>query len=78
MLARTIQEMDATANLLLKQKSALVANLEEMKGICENEAKERAILLAKYRFTIDFSKILSMFRFTFKYLFFILKKESGA
>ena len=41
--------MEAQANLMLKTKSALVASLDEMKGICDNEAKERVSLLSKYR-----------------------------
>merc|ERR1719187_501975 len=48
-LLRHYQEVDAAANLLLKTKSALVSALEEMKGIADNEAKERLIILSKYR-----------------------------
>jgi len=48
-LLRQLQELDASANLLLKTKSALVASLDEMKGIADNESKERVSLLGKYR-----------------------------
>merc|ERR1712013_697217 len=42
-------ELESNANLLLKTKSALVAALDEIKAIANNEAKERVSLLAKYR-----------------------------
>merc|ERR1712025_1391134 len=48
-MGKHFQEVDAAANLLLKTKSALVSALEEMKGIADNEAKERLIILSKYR-----------------------------
>merc|ERR1719228_2431203 len=48
-LLKQLQELESAANLLLKTKSALVASLDEMKGIADNEAKERVSLLGKYR-----------------------------
>merc|ERR1719186_1815313 len=48
-LLRQLQELEGNANLLLKTKSALVAALEEQKRIADDEAKERVLLLGKYR-----------------------------
>merc|ERR1719420_2530048 len=48
-LLRQLQELNANANLMVKTKSALVAALDEQKGIADNEAKERVNLLGKYR-----------------------------
>merc|ERR1711892_949681 len=48
-LLRQLQELEGDANLLVKTKSALVAALDEQKAIADNESKERASLLAKYR-----------------------------
>jgi len=47
-LLKQLQEVEAQANLMLKTKSALVASLNEMKAICDNEAKERVSLRSKY------------------------------
>ena len=44
-----LQELDSNANLMLKNKSALVAALDEQKRIADDEAKERIALLGKYR-----------------------------
>merc|ERR1712098_203461 len=48
-LLRQLQELNANANLMVKTKSALVAALDEQKGIADNEAKERVNLLGKFR-----------------------------
>merc|ERR1712106_775846 len=48
-LLRVLQELQSNANLLLKTKVALVASLDEMKAIADNEAKERVGLLGKFR-----------------------------
>merc|ERR1712180_304588 len=48
-LLRQLQELNANANLMVKTKSALVAALDEQKGIADHEAKERVSLLGKYR-----------------------------
>merc|ERR1711963_1034669 len=48
-LLRQLQELENSANLLVKTKSALVAALDEQKAIADSEAKERVALLAKYR-----------------------------
>eukprot|EP00092_Neocalanus_flemingeri_P001365 GFUD01001457.1.p1 GENE.GFUD01001457.1~~GFUD01001457.1.p1 ORF type:complete len:1604 (+),score=483.37 GFUD01001457.1:563-4813(+) len=44
-----LEELQSTANLLVKTKSALVAALDEQKAIADNEAKERVSLLGKFR-----------------------------
>ena len=48
-LLRQVQELTANADLMVKHKSALVAALNEQKAIADNEAKERASLIGKYR-----------------------------
>ena len=48
-LLRQLQEMSASVSLILKQKAALVADLDEQKIVAENEAKERISLLAKFK-----------------------------
>ena len=48
-MLQQVQELSATASLMLKTKSGLVAALEEQKAIADNEAKERTLLLGKFR-----------------------------
>jgi myosin heavy chain 6/7 len=48
-LLRQLQELEANAALLVKLKCALVASLDEQKRIAEDEAKERAALLSRFR-----------------------------
>merc|ERR1712002_436075 len=48
-LLRQLQELESSANLLLKTKAALVAALDEQKMIADNESKERVSLLGKYK-----------------------------
>merc|ERR1711970_302389 len=48
-LLRQLQELESSANLLLKTKAALVAALDEQKMIADNESKERVSLLGKFR-----------------------------
>ena len=48
-LLRQLQELTATASLMVKTKSALVAALDEQKAIADSEAKERVSLLGKFR-----------------------------
>ena len=48
-LLRNLQELQNSANLLLSNKSALVASLDEQKSFANNEAKERVSLLSKFR-----------------------------
>ena len=40
---------DNNLNILAKQKSALAAQLNDVKALCDNEARERGLLLGKYR-----------------------------
>merc|ERR1719500_881758 len=39
----------ADLNNLAKQKAALAAQLNDVKALCDNEARERGLLLGKYR-----------------------------
>ena len=48
-LLRLLQELTATASLMVKTKTALVSALEEQKANADNEAKERVSLLGKFR-----------------------------
>ena len=48
-LLRQLQELEANANLLLKTKSSMVAQLDEQKLHADDEARERTTLLGKYR-----------------------------
>merc|ERR1719430_2808010 len=48
-LLRQVQELSDNASLMVKTKSALVAALDEQKMIADNEARERASLLDKFR-----------------------------
>merc|ERR1712061_774950 len=48
-LLRQLQELENNANLLVKVKSSLSAQLDDQKIIADNEAKERQSLLGKFR-----------------------------
>merc|ERR1711887_498208 len=48
-LLRIVGDLDNNLNILAKQKSALTAQLNDVKALCDNEARERSILLGKYR-----------------------------
>merc|ERR1711881_756499 len=48
-LLRQLQELENNANLLVKIKSSLSAQLDEQKMVADNEAKERQSLLGKFR-----------------------------
>merc|ERR1712055_1153333 len=48
-LLRIVGDLDNNLNILAKQKSALSAQLNDVKALCDNEARERSILLGKYR-----------------------------
>ena len=48
-LLRQLQELENQANLLVKTKTGLAHQLEEMQGVADHEAGERASLLGKYR-----------------------------
>merc|ERR1719225_880351 len=46
---RQLQELENSANMLVKVKSGLVALLDEARAVADNEAKERQSLLGKFR-----------------------------
>ena len=46
---RCVGELDNAFNILLKMKNDLTAQLNEAKAIAVNEARERQLLLGKYR-----------------------------
>ena len=48
-LLRQVQELENSANLLMKTKVGFVHALDEMKGVADHEAKERIALLGKFR-----------------------------
>ena len=48
-LMRQLQEMSANASLMVKQKAALMAALDEQRSVSESEAKERVSLLSKFK-----------------------------
>jgi len=48
-LLHSLQELDNSANLLIKLKSALASSLDEQKRIADDESRERVTLLSKYR-----------------------------
>merc|ERR1719273_1842552 len=46
---RQLQELENSANMLVKVKSGLVGLLDEARAVADNEAKERQSLLGKFR-----------------------------
>merc|ERR1719507_1829984 len=48
-LLRIVGDLDNNLNILAKQRSALAAQLNDVKALCDNEARERGLLLGKYR-----------------------------
>merc|ERR1719232_1223073 len=48
-LLRIVGDLDNNLNILAKQKAALAAQLNDAKALCDNEARERGLLLGKYR-----------------------------
>ena len=48
-LLRIVGDLDNNLNILAKQKSALAAQLSDVKALCDNEARERGLLLGRYR-----------------------------
>merc|ERR1711892_547018 len=48
-LFRIVGDLDNNLNILAKSKSALGAQLNDVKALCDNEARERQLLLGKYR-----------------------------
>merc|ERR1740129_2726511 len=48
-LLRIVGDLENNLNMLAKAKSALAAQLNYVKALCDNEARERQLLLGKYR-----------------------------
>merc|ERR1711913_52703 len=48
-LLRIVGDLENNLNIIAKQKSALGAQLNDVKALCDNEARERQLLLGKYR-----------------------------
>merc|ERR1712106_215888 len=48
-LLRIVGDLDNNLNILAKQKAAIAAQLNDVKALCDNEARERGLLLGKYR-----------------------------
>merc|ERR1711910_212693 len=48
-LLRIVGDLDNNLNILAKQKSAIAAQLNDVKALCDNEARERGLLLGRYR-----------------------------
>merc|ERR1719323_36447 len=48
-LLRIVGDLDNNLNILAKQKAALAAQLNDVKALCDNEARERGLLLGKHR-----------------------------
>merc|ERR1712209_9339 len=48
-LLRVVGDLENNLNMLAKAKSALAAQLNDIKALCDNEARERQLLLGKYR-----------------------------
>ena len=48
-LLRIVGDLDNNLNMVAKSKSALGAQLNDVKALCDNEARERQLLLGKFR-----------------------------
>merc|ERR1712241_1370204 len=48
-LLRIVGDLENNLNMLAKSKSALGAQLNDIKALCDNEARERQLLLGKFR-----------------------------
>merc|ERR1719430_2821726 len=48
-LFRIVGDLENNLNIIAKQKSALDAQLNDIKALCDNEARERQLLLGKFR-----------------------------
>merc|ERR1711988_1511778 len=62
-LLRIVGDLENSLNMLAKAKSALGAQLNDVKALCDNEAIDRQLLLGKYRnleHEVDVAKELEM------------------
>merc|ERR1712119_157480 len=48
-LFRIVGDLENNLNIIAKQKSALGAQLNDVKALCDNEARERQLLLGKFK-----------------------------
>ena len=48
-LLRIVGDLENSLNMLAKAKAALSAQLNDTKALCDNEARERGLLLGKFR-----------------------------
>merc|ERR1712226_1513994 len=48
-LLRIVGDLDNNLNILAKQKAALAAQLNDVKALCDDEARERGLLLGRFR-----------------------------
>merc|ERR1712080_84428 len=48
-LLRVVGDLDNNYNMLSKMRGAMAASLDEMKALADNEARERSLLLGKFR-----------------------------
>ena len=48
-MLRAVGDLDNNLNMLAKQKSATAAQLQDVKALCDNEARERQLLLGKFK-----------------------------
>merc|ERR1712228_901695 len=48
-LFRIVGDLENNLNIIAKSKSALGAQLNDVKALCDNEARERQLLLGKFR-----------------------------
>ena len=48
-LFRIFSDLENNLNIIAKSKSALGAQLNDVKALCDNEARERQLLLGKFR-----------------------------
>merc|ERR1719205_285647 len=48
-LLRIVGDLENSLNMLAKAKSALGAQLNDVKALCDNEARDRQLLMGKYR-----------------------------
>merc|ERR1719480_365450 len=48
-LLRIVGDLENNLNMLAKAKSALGAQLNDVKALCDNEARDRQLLMGKYR-----------------------------
>ena len=80
-LLRIVGDLENNLNMLAKSKSALGAQLNDIKALCDNEARERQLLLGKFNnleHEVDGAKkLLMMKRQGMKILLDLLRRQKG-